>query len=477
MKINMLARSLKFLFLVLIIVIFNSNSSFAVKPGSLYITSKPSGATVYLDNTKIGKTEVVIGAIPAGTHKIRLELAGHKKVEKIVKVRSGLTTTIPLVLAREGGKPQGEYKVASPITTTLKHFVEIINNLNNNPWVILLIILSLTGIIVLTLIVKFIPKRRRPALEAKTTRRSKRPAKVKAPSRPLRIPTPAKGINLKKAPVLGNYRVVGKIASGGMANIYKATHIRKGGTAVLKVPYEQYQNDRNFIERFRREAELGKKLHSENIIRIYESGTSKNGLTYIAMEYLQGIDLRQYLDKYGRMPINEALRMIVHVCRALDYAHVKGVVHRDIKPENIMLPGKRGKGKVVLMDFGVAHAAYLGTVGTRSTYLGTPFYMSPDQLSRQKVDGRSDIYSLGVVFFEILTGQRPFYDSDPLKVLIQHRESPPPKPRSLSSEIPAALEKIVLKMLAKRPKDRYKNVEDLLVALQDYMLREGVAVD
>jgi serine/threonine-protein kinase len=177
------------------------------------------------------------------------------------------------------------------------------------------------------------------------------------------------------------------------------------------------------------------------------------------------------------MPIKEAVRTVVQVCRALDYAHDKGVIHRDIKPENIMLPDKKGKGTVVLMDFGVAHAAYLGTVGTRSTYLGTPYYMSPDQISRRRVDGRSDIYSLGVVFFEMLTGKRPFADDDPLKVLIKHRESPPPKLRAFNRKIPIALEKIVLKMLTKKPTDRYKSVAALMSALKRYMGREGIAVN
>jgi serine/threonine-protein kinase len=177
------------------------------------------------------------------------------------------------------------------------------------------------------------------------------------------------------------------------------------------------------------------------------------------------------------MPIKEALRTMVQVCRALGYAHERGVIHRDIKPENIMLPDKGGKGKVVLMDFGVAHTSYLGTVGTRSTYLGTPYYMSPDQISRRSVDGRSDIYSLGVVFFEVLTGKRPFDDADPLKVLIKHRESPPPKLRSLNRKIPAGLERIVLKMLAKRPADRYKSIEALVAALKRHTGREGIIVE
>jgi serine/threonine protein kinase len=195
------------------------------------------------------------------------------------------------------------------------------------------------------------------------------------------------------------------------------------------------------------------------------------------MEYLPGIDLRVYLDRYGKMPVKEAARTVMQVCRALSYAHQKGIVHRDIKPENIMIPDKRSKGRVVLMDFGVAHAAYLGTVGTRSSYLGTPYYMSPDQISRRQVDGRSDIYSLGVVFFELLTGKRPFDDADPLKVLIKHRESSPPRLRSLNPKIPAGLERIALKMLAKRPADRYKSVEALLAALKRYMGREGMVVD
>jgi serine/threonine protein kinase len=329
----------------------------------------------------------------------------------------------------------------------------------------------LTSVVILTLIMRAIPARKSAASVARAAPRGRtRPQRLK-------IPASVKGITFNKAAVLGDYRIVEKIASGGMATIYKATHVKKGGVAVLKVPYDQFQNDHRFIERFRREALLGRKLTHDNIIRIYEYGQSQDGVGYIAMEYLPGVDLRGYLDRYGKMPIKEAVRTMVHVCRALGYAHDKGVIHRDIKPENIMLPGKGAKGKVVLMDFGVAHSAYLGTVGTRSTYLGTPYYMSPDQISRRSIDGRSDIYSLGVVFFEVLTGKRPFEDADPLKVLIKHRETPPPKPRSLNSKIPAGLERIVLKMLAKRPADRYKNVHDLLAALKRYTAREGIEVD
>ena len=332
-------------------------------------------------------------------------------------------------------------------------------------WMILLIILLLAGIALLVFGRKFILKKEKPRLTIKT------------PVKPLRVTTPIKGISLEEAPGVGDYKILEKIASGGMANVYKAVHTKKGWMVALKVPHEQYQSDQTFVERFRREGDLGKKLHNENIIHIYEAGTAKDGFTFIAMEYLEGIDLRQYIDKHGKIPIEEAVDIMVHVCRALDYAHVKGVIHRDIKPENIMLPLQKGKGKIVLMDFGIAHTAYLGTLGTGSTYLGTPHYMSPDQISNKEVDGRSDIYSLGVVFFEMLTGQHLFNETDPLKVLFHHKETPPPSPSSLNPKISPMLEKIVLKMLAKNPEDRYQSAENLLVELQEFMLKEGIEVE
>jgi tRNA A-37 threonylcarbamoyl transferase component Bud32 len=442
--------------------------SFALESGSLYISSKPSGAAIYLDEARIGETNTVINAIPAGSHKLRLELTDYDKVEQMVIVQAGRTTRIPIVLERTRGIPVIKGEGATPPLQEL--FSEFIN-----PWVVMLVVLLLTGMVILALIMRAIPARIHPAPVARPM--AKKPPRTRVQLKEARIPRPVRGIAPKKAGVLGNYRIVEKIASGGMATIYKAVHSKTGALAVLKVPYDQFQNDHRFVERFRREAHLGQKLLHDNIVRLYEYGMSQDGQIYIAMEYLPGIDLRGYLDRYGKMPVKDAVRTVAQVCRALAYAHARGIVHRDIKPENIMLPDRRSKGRVVLMDFGVAHAAYLGTVGTRSSYLGTPYYMSPDQISRRQVDGRSDIYSLGVVFFELLTGKRPFDDADPLKVLIRHRESSPPRLRSLNPKIPVALERIALKMLAKRPADRYKSVEALLAALKRYMGREGMVVD
>jgi tRNA A-37 threonylcarbamoyl transferase component Bud32 len=496
------------------LIIFPSTPSLAVEGGSLYVVTNAPGAVVYLDDNQIGKTDAtggfLIDNIPAGTYKITVEREGYKKAEKTFKVRGGgLTEQANITLQQITPTPSAEPKApekkkespppkqavepipvpkatVSPPSEPSKELEKVeraetpetpkVEEKAPLPakgpflgalelWMILLIILLIAGILLLVFGKKFITKKEKPRLTIKT------------PVKPLRVTTPIKGISLEEAPLVGDYKILEKIASGGMANVYKAVHTKKGWMVALKIPHEQYQSDRTFVERFRREGDLGKKLHNENIIHIHEAATAKDGFTFIAMEYLEGIDLRQYIDKHGKIPIEEAVNIMVHVCRALDYAHVKGVIHRDIKPENIMLPLQKGKGKIVLMDFGIAHTAYLGTVGTGSTYLGTPYYMSPDQISNKEVDGRSDIYSLGVVFFEMLTGQHLFNETDPLKVLFHHKETSPPRPSSLNPKVPPTLEKIVLKMLAKNPEDRYQSVEVLLVELQEFMLKEGIEVE
>ena len=343
-------------------------------------------------------------------------------------------------------------------------------------WAIVYILLLLSGGILAVLGILYLIRKRGKPLEEKRSSTPKTALGAATPIECLKVARPEKSGGLRETTIVGNYQIVDKIASGGMANIYKAVHISQGGFAVLKIPYEQFLNDPKFVDRFRREAELGRKLYNENIINIYESATTVEGITYIAMEYLEGIDLRRYLNKYGKVSIPDALKILTRVCRALDYAHIKGVIHRDIKPENIMLPHDLEKGRVVLMDFGVAHATYMCTVATRTTFIGTPYYMSPDQLSGDEVDARSDIYSLGVVFFEMLTGQRPFNEKDALKVLIQHQKALPPRPSSLNRSISPDLDLIILRMLAKDPADRYQSGEALLVSLKDYMLREGIEV-
>ena len=505
---------IRFLFLLSSLTLY-STLALAAEEGSLFIQTNTPGAAVSLDDNQIGKTDdnggLLIDNIPPGTYKISIEMAGYKKMERSFKIKGGgLTehasiklqplTPSPLEKPKAAEKkieprpkppavavpkatvpetpesPRGIEKAEKAEQAQISEKVKIEEKPGVSPkreplfgmfewWMILLILLLLAGVLLLIFGRRILAKREKPRLTIKT------------PVKPLRVTTPIQGVSLEEAPMVGNFKVLEKIASGGMANVYKAVHMKKGWMVALKVPHEQFQNDRTFVERFRREGELGKKLHNENIIHIYESATAKDGFTYIAMEYLEGIDLRQYMDKHGKLLTEEALHIIVHVCRALDYAHVKGVVHRDIKPENIMLPIQKGKGRIVLMDFGIAHSAYLGTLGTGSTYLGTPYYMSPDQISTKEVDGRSDIYSLGVVLFEMLTGQHPFNETDPLKVLFHHKETPPPRPSTINPKIPPMLEQIVLKMLAKNPDDRYQTVENLLVEIQEFMLKEGVEIE
>ena len=505
------------LFLLLFLIILNSTFSLAIERGPLYITSNTPGATVYLDDNQIGKTDgmgtFLFDNIPEGTHRIAIEKEGYRKVERTIRITGGGLTefahfnlqsktqkapslvepkipkpTLPPTPSLPRPQSQKKEVPPKPLEDMAKPELSIppsiappgkqVSGTSSVPirkkplsegvfdsWLIILIFLVLVGIGLSILIIKANSRRGKMPLEKK----------VKTPLKPLKTTTPINVTGVRELHVIGNYRVIDRIDHGGMANIYKASHIEKGGIVVLKVPYEQFQNDQTFVERFRREADLGKKLHNENIIHIYESGTTKDGITYIAMEYLDGISLRQYLDKYGRMSTKDALKTIVPVCRALDYAHVKGVIHRDVKPENIMLPKQKGKGRIVLMDFGIARAAYLGTVGTK--ILGTPYYMSPDQISAEEIDARSDIYSLGVVFFEMLAGRPPFNETDQLKLFFQHKESPPPSLISLNPVVPAVIQSIILKMLAKRRVDRYQSVENLLVTLQEYMLKEGIEIE
>jgi hypothetical protein len=524
--IDKLHYCIRLLFLLFSLLLY-STLSLAVEGGSLFIQTNTPGATVYLDDNQIGKTDVsggfLIDNIPPGTYKISIEMEGYKKIEKSFKVKGGGLTeqaniklqpltappsekpAVPERKIAEKKEPEKRIepppqprepapKPREPVVTPkatppappeapkeVKNVEKVevpekpkVEEKPSAPpkkeplfgmfelWMVILVILLIAGVLFLIFRRRVFGKKEKQRLTIKT------------PVKPLRVTTPIKGVSLEEAPGVGDYKILEKVASGGMANVYKAVHVKKGWMVALKVPHEQFQSDRTFVERFRREGELGKKLHNENIIHIYESATSKDGFTYIAMEYLEGIDLRQYMDRHGKLPIEDALNIVVHVCRALDYAHVKGVVHRDIKPENIMLPLQKGKGKVVLMDFGIAHTAYLGTLGTGSTYLGTPYYMSPDQISSKEVDGRSDIYSLGVVLFEMLTGQHLFDETDPLKVLFHHKETPPRRPSSVNPRIPPMLEQIVMKMIAKKPEDRYQTVETLLVELQDFMLKEGI---
>lgn len=262
----------------------------------------------------------------------------------------------------------------------------------------------------------------------------------------------------------GDYSLVRRIGKGGMAVVYEA--LRRGEELALKRPLAGFLDDDRFRERFLREAELGRTLHHPNIIRIFDRG-QVGETPYFAMELIRGETLQTQLDREGRLDVTEAVRLTRQVAEALDYAHNKGVIHRDLKPSNIMI---QGSGAVKVMDYGIARAQHMEGLTTTGAFLGTPSYVAPETVEAASQPA-SDVYSLGVVFFEMVTGSLPFQGDTAFAVLRGHCTTPPPAPSSLNYALPAELDKLVLRLLSKAPSDR-PTAEELLNELSDY-LAEG----
>src|SRR5262249_15531021 len=261
------------------------------------------------------------------------------------------------------------------------------------------------------------------------------------------------------------YRLVEPLGRGGMASVYKAE--RRGEIYALKRPLASFLEEPQFLERFLREAEIGRTLHHPNIVRILERGEVE-GVPYFTIELGPGETLQARLQRVGTLEARVATRVVVQIAEALDYAHLKGVVHRDLKPSNVMvLPD----GAVKVMDYGIARVRRYEGLTTTGAFLGSPDYVAPEAIEGQTTDPRSDLYSLGVLFFEALCGRRPFLADTPFAILRQHLAQPPPAPTSLRPGIPDDLERIVLRLLSKTPEQRYATAEELVLALRDYLNR------
>ena len=262
----------------------------------------------------------------------------------------------------------------------------------------------------------------------------------------------------------GDYSLVGRLGKGGMAVVYEAE--RRGECFALKRPLAGFLDDTRFRDRFLREADLGRTLHHPNIIRIFDRG-EVGSTPYFVMELVRGETLRARLEREGRLEAVASARMIVQVAEALDYAHNKGVIHRDLKPSNVMLDRS---GAVKVMDYGIARAQHLEGLTTTGSFLGTPSYAAPETVDAASRPA-SDLYSLGVVFFEMLTGTLPFKGDSAFAVMRNHCDTPPPVPSSLNYALSSRLDRIVLRLLSKEPSQR-PTAEQLLNELGDY-LAEG----
>ncbi len=250
----------------------------------------------------------------------------------------------------------------------------------------------------------------------------------------------------------GRYRVVRKLGGGGMADVYLCEDLTLGRHVAVKVLLQRYLNDPTFVERFRREAKAAAGLNQQNLVAIYDWG-ELDGTYYIVMEYVEGETLKDLIRRRDRLSGNESVAVTLQLLAAVDFAHRSGIVHRDIKPQNVMLDRD---GTVKVMDFGIARAGDSGMTEAGSI-LGTAQYLAPEQAKGQPVDERSDLYSVGVVLYEMLTGTVPFKGDSAVTVALKHVNEVPREPSELVPGMPYALNQIVLKAMAKDPADRYQS--------------------
>jgi eukaryotic-like serine/threonine-protein kinase len=259
---------------------------------------------------------------------------------------------------------------------------------------------------------------------------------------------------------LDNYRLDSLVASSGMATIFRATDVDDGRLAAIKVPHPEAEFDPIFHDRFRREIEIGARLDHPAIRKVF-STTGRKRL-YMAMEWLDGRLLRLMLAE-GRMGLDRALAIAKELLGALQYMHRKGVVHRDLKPENIMLVSEGdAQDRIKIIDFGIASLAGSRrlTFGKLSQVMGSPDYISPEQVKNRRGDARSDIYAAGVILFEMLTGETPFHGENPFAVMNARLVAPPRTPSEINPDIPPQLDSVVLRALERDPNLRYATAEE-----------------
>ncbi|MBN1933349.1 MAG: protein kinase [Anaerolineae bacterium] len=262
--------------------------------------------------------------------------------------------------------------------------------------------------------------------------------------------------------VLGNrYKILREIGTGGMAWVYLAEDLTDKLPVAVKILYPHYNQDMAYVQRFIREAKLATQISNEHIVRILNYGSDRD-VHYLVMEHIQGKDLSVVLKEHGKLSWQQSLEISAQVTLALDAANAQGVVHRDIKPQNIMLTQE---GKIKVLDFGIARARAMPSL-TQSGFVGSPYYISPEQAMGEAVDIRSDIYSLGIALYEMLCGKLPFDSSSPWSIISQHIANEPPNLSLQNIDVPSFVETLLRKMLAKDPADRYQTPGQLLAAIE-----------
>ncbi len=264
--------------------------------------------------------------------------------------------------------------------------------------------------------------------------------------------------------IAGRYVIEEKIGSGGMADVYKANDVKLGRTVAIKVLKPELSSDATFVNKFRAEAQSAAGLEHPNIVNVYDVGVQE-GCYYIVMEYIPGVTLKSYIEKKGKLNYRETLSIAIQVARGIQAAHSNNIIHRDIKPQNIIISSD---GKVKVTDFGIARAASEDTI--HSDVMGSVHYASPEQARNGYVSNRSDIYSLGIVMYEMVTGHVPFDGDSAVEVAIKHLQDEMVSPSADAPDLPISLEKIILKCTQKSADRRYDTIDSLLLDLRKALL-------
>ncbi|MEF9918670.1 MAG: Stk1 family PASTA domain-containing Ser/Thr kinase [Eubacterium sp.] len=273
--------------------------------------------------------------------------------------------------------------------------------------------------------------------------------------------------------VLNNrYEIIELIGRGGMAYVYKAKDLKLNRYVAVKVLREEYTENEQFIKKFDRESQAAAGLSHPNIVSVYDVGV-EGDIYYIIMEYVDGITLKQYLNKKGRLDYKEATQFVIEVATALKCAHEHKIIHRDIKPHNILLT-KDLMPKVA--DFGIARAITSSTVTMTNQTMGSVHYISPEQARGGFVDERSDLYSLGIMYYELLTGELPFDEENTVTIAIKHIQDELVPPKEITPDIPSSVNNIVIKLAHKKPEDRYQTMDELIEELEKVMIDANAVV-
>lgn len=271
----------------------------------------------------------------------------------------------------------------------------------------------------------------------------------------------------------GRYEIIEIIGVGGMAVVYKAFDNIDNRIVAVKVLKDEFLQNEEFRRRFKNESKAIAVLSHPNIVKIYDVSYGDN-LQYIVMEYVEGITLKEYIEQQGRLDIREAIYFVTQILRALQHAHDKGIVHRDIKPQNILLVAD---GTIKVTDFGIARFSRSETRTMTDGAIGSVHYISPEQAKGSVTDAKTDLYSVGVVLYEMLTGKVPFQSDNAVSVALMQLQNDPVKPRELNPDIPVGLEQIIIRAMQKNPNDRYQSASEMLFDISEFKKNPNVKFD